>query len=313
MRQTRSRHAAPAFLPSRTTLVTTTLAAAALLSALTVGLAGTPPAAAAHSPTYYVALGDSYAAGYQPGKGATPGFTTYVARHTGLTLANFGCAGATTTSLLTTVGCPAVLPHTAGGQTYPTTTQIAAATTFIAEHKSHIGLITVSIGGNDVVPCGKTSNPVACVGAATTTIKTNVTSIASQLRSAAGPKVPIIGSTYPDVVLGAYVYPTNPGSTAAINLANLSVVAFKSLVNPALQTSYATSNGAFVDVTRATGAYTSLKRTVHTSGYGTIPVPVASVCALTWYCARGDIHPMDKGYTLIGKLIVAKYRALTRR
>src|SRR6185312_12403114 len=129
----------------------------------------------------------------------------------------------------------------------------------------------------------------------------------------AGPKVPIIGSTYPDVVLGTYVYPTDPASTAAINLANLSVVAFKSLVNPALSQSYATSLGAFVDVTKATGAYTSLKRTVHTKAYGTIPVPVASVCTLTWFCAKGDIHPMNQGYTLIGKLIVAKYRAITRR
>ncbi|HEX4162439.1 MAG TPA: GDSL-type esterase/lipase family protein, partial [Acidimicrobiales bacterium] len=147
-------------------------------------------AAAKRSPTYYVSLGDSYSVGYQPTKGATPGYATYVARHTGLTLANFGCSGATTTSLLATVGCPVVLPHTAGGKSYPTTTQIAAATAFIAAHRGHVGLITVSIGGNDVVPCAKASNPITCVGTAVSTIKTNVTSIASQLRAAAGPKVP---------------------------------------------------------------------------------------------------------------------------
>jgi hypothetical protein len=146
-----------------------------------------------------------------------------------------------------------------------------------------------------------------------TTIKTNVTSIASQLRAAAGPKVPIIGSTYPDVILGTYVYPTNPASTAAVNLAGLSVVAFQSLVNPALSQAYAASLGAFVDVTKATGAYTSLKHTVHTKAYGTIPVPVASVCALTWFCAKGDIHPMNEGYTLIGKLIVAEYRMIRQK
>jgi lysophospholipase L1-like esterase len=288
----------------------------AVLTATAVATMGTlvlPQAAAAkRSPTYYVSLGDSYSVGYQPGKGATPGYATYVARHTGLTLANFGCAGATTASLLNTVGCPAVLPNTAGGMTYPTTTQIAAATAFIAAHPGHIGLITVSIGGNDVVPCARASNPITCVGTAVTAIKTNVTSIASQLRSAAGPKVPIIGSTYPDVILGTYVYPTNPASTAAIGLANISVVAFKALVNPALAQSYATSLGAFVDVTKATGAYTSLKRTVHTKAYGTIPVPVASVCTLTWFCQKGDIHPMNQGYTLIGKLIVAKYHAIKK-
>lgn len=294
------------------TVATVLLTALALATTGTIVLPRTA-GAAKRATTYYVSLGDSYSVGYQPGKGATPGYATYVARHTGLTLANFGCAGATTTSLLTTVGCPAVLPHTAGGMTYPTTTQIAAATAFLAAHKGHVGLITVSIGGNDVVPCARAANTITCVATAVTTIKTNVTSIASQLRSAAGPKVPIIGSTYPDVILGTYVYPTNPASTGAMNLANLSVVAFKSLVNPALAQSYATSFGAFVDVTKATGAYTSLKRTVHTKAYGTIPVPVASVCSLTWFCQKGDIHPMNQGYTLIGKLIVAKYRTIARR
>src|SRR6202034_1792231 len=114
---------------------------------------GGPAGAASRTSTYYVSLGDSYSVGYQPGKGATPGYATYVAKHTNLKLVNFGCAGATTTSLLNTIGCPAVLPNTAGGMTYPTTTQIAAATSFISQHKGHIGLITVSIGGNDVVPC----------------------------------------------------------------------------------------------------------------------------------------------------------------
>src|SRR3974390_3509181 len=137
---------------------------AAVLPATTIAALGVvvlPPvvAAARRSPTYYVSLGDSYSVGYQPGKGATPGYTTYVARHTGLSLVNFGCGGATTTSLLKTIGCPDVLPGTAGGQTYPATTQMAAATSFIAAHKGHIGLITVSIGGNDAIPCALAHNP----------------------------------------------------------------------------------------------------------------------------------------------------------
>jgi lysophospholipase L1-like esterase len=290
------------------------MAALATVLVTTLGTVMVPTLAGAttRSPTYYVSLGDSYSVGYQPGLGATPGYASYVAKHTHLTLANFGCAGATTTSLLHTVGCPALLANTAGGMSYPTTTQIAAAVAFITQHKGHIGLITVTIGGNDVVPCAESSNPITCVGTAVTTIKTNVTFTASVLRAAAGPRVPIIGSTYPDVILGLYVHPTHPAPAAAVSLAKVSVAAFKLLVNPALSKSYASSAGAFVDVTKATGAYTSLTRTVHTSKYGTIPVPVASVCTLTWYCAKGDIHPMNKGYTLIGKLIVAKYQAIKR-
>jgi lysophospholipase L1-like esterase len=288
------------------TRVLAVVALAALATALLPALAQ----ARTPAPTYYVSLGDSYSVGYQPGLGSTPGYTVYVAKRTHLTLANFGCAGATTTSILNTVGCPDVLPHTAGGMAYPTTTQIAAAEGFLTAHRGHIGLITVTIGGNDVTACALKPNPVSCVGAVVSGITTNVTALASDLRSAAGPGVPIIGLTYPDVILGAYVFPSQSPSAAATSLANVSVVAFKTLINPALSKAYAQSSGSFVDVTAATGAYTSLKRTVHTSAYGTIPVPVATVCALTWFCAKGNIHAKTAGYTLIGKLVVARYASL---
>ena len=195
--------------------------------------------------------------------------------------------------------------------TYPTTTQIAAADAFITAHRGHIGLITVSIGGNDVTGCATQSNPISCVGNAVTSITTNVTTLAADLRTAAGPRVPIIGSTYPDVILGSYVYPTNPGSAAAVTLAKESVVAFKLLINPALSKAYQSAQGALVDVTRATGAYGSLTKTVKTKTYGTIPVPVAKVCALTWFCAKGDIHSRTPGYDLIGQLYVARYRQVS--
>ena len=288
------------------------LATATLATLGAVALPETPAEGASRSPSYYVSLGDSYSVGYQPVPGgATPGYTTYVAAHTHLTLVNFGCSGATTTSLLQTVGCPATLPHTAGGQAYPTTTQAAAALAFITAHRGHIGLVTVTIGGNDIVHCASEPDAASCVVAAAHGISTNVTTLAGQLRAAAGAKVPIIGSTYPDVILGSYVYPTHPASASATSLAMLSVTAFKSIINPTLAKSYAESGGSFVDVTRASGAYTSLTRTVHTAAYGSIPVPVASVCSLTWFCAIGDIHPRNAGYTLIGKLLVARYDAMT--
>jgi lysophospholipase L1-like esterase len=286
------------------------LAIAALLVAGTTVALPMQAGAATKSPTYYVSLGDSYAVGYQPDMGSTPGYTVPVAKATHLTLVNFGCGGATTSSILNTVGCPDVLPHTKGGQTYPTTTQIAAADAFITAHKGHIGLITVSIGGNDVTSCATQANPISCVGTAVKSITTNVTALAGDLRAAAGPKVPLIGSTYPDVILGSYVYPTHPASPAAISLAKLSVTAFKSLINPALSKAYGSAKGSLVDVTAATGAYGSLKQTVKTVAYGRIPVPVHKVCHLTWFCKKGDIHSKNSGYDLIGKLIVSKYNAV---
>lgn len=288
------------------------VALTALAGLPALGLARAEAAGAAASPTYYVNLGDSYAVGYQPGIGATPGYAGYVAAHTKMTLANFGCGGATSTSVLQSVGCPDVLAHTAGLMTYPTTTQIAAADAFLAAHKGHIGLITVSIGGNDVTACAGSSDPIACVTTAVQGITTNVTTLAGNLRAAAGPKVPIVGSTYPDVILGNYVHPVVPPTASSVGLAKLSVVAFKALINPALANAYGSASGVLVDVTRASGSYVPLTTTVRTPAYGTVPAAVASVCRLTWYCARGDIHAKSVGYALIGKLMVARYHTLTK-
>jgi lysophospholipase L1-like esterase len=274
----------------------------------TVAILALPGAAqAGKAPTYYVSVGDSYSVGYQPGLGATSGYTGYVAKKSHLTLANFGCGGATTTSVIHTVGCPDILLHTAGVVFYPKTTQAAAAEAFITAHRGHIGLITVSIGGNDVTACATDANPTSCVETAVSGIKANVSTLAAGLRAAAGPKVPIIGLTYPDVILGAYVYPSLPATAASVSLAQLSVAAFKSLINPALTEAYARSGGVLVDVTAATGAYTPLTSTTQLIPYGTIPTAVAQVCTLTWFCKEGNIHATTKGYTLIGKLVTARY------
>jgi lysophospholipase L1-like esterase len=291
------------------------LAVAGLVVVGLVALPGATQASGAASrakPTYYVSVGDSYSVGYQPGVGATTGYAGYVTKKTHLTLANFGCGGATTTSIIDTVGCPDVLPHTAGAHLYPTTTQAAAAEAFLTAHRGHIGLITVSIGGNDVTACAAQANPLPCVSTAVTSIDQNVTTLATGLRAAAGPKVPLIGLTYPDVFLGTYVYPTLPATAARLALASASVVAFKSLINPALAKAYAAAAGAFVDVTAATGAYTPLTTTVTVAPYGTIPRAVARVCTLTWFCAVGNIHATNAGYGLIGKLVTARYARLHR-
>jgi lysophospholipase L1-like esterase len=289
------------------------VALGALSLAAACSSSSSSPATTAAPAKYYVSLGDSYSVGYQPVVSnpstgvATTGYTGYVASHLHLKLANFGCAGATTSSLVSEVGCPDVLPNTAGAQTYPSATQLAAAVSFLKAHKGQVGLITVSIGGNDVTACAKDPDPVPCVEAATASIKTNVTQVAEQLRAAAGSGVPLIGLTYPDVLLGAYVYPAVPPTTAAVSLAQLSVTAFKSFINPTLEAAYAAGQGSFVDVTAETGAYTPLTTTVNFPKFGVIPAATASVCTLTWFCQLGNIHARTIGYTTIGKLVVGAY------
>jgi hypothetical protein len=109
------------------------------------------------------------------------------------------------------------------------------------------------------------------------------------------------------------VYPTQPATALRLALASTSVVAFKSLINPALAKAYAAAGGVFVDVTSATGAYTPLTTTVTVAPYGTIPRAVSQVCTLTWYCAVGNIHATSTGYALIGQLVASRYATLRRK
>jgi lysophospholipase L1-like esterase len=269
------------------------------------GKTGTAPGGSAQ---LYVSLGDSYAAGYQPtgphsGQTDTNGFAYQVpgfakAKGYDLKLVNFGCGGATTTSILRSLGCQQLGP---GATPYPDQTQAQAAEQFLRDHRGDVGLVTVSIGGNDVVPCASQAQAIPCVVNAVKTIGPNLDTLLAGLRSAAGPDVPIIGTTYPDVILGLYL---STGASAR-NLAMLSVTAFKSLINPALQKAYKAVGGSFVDVTAATGAYGSMKELTDLAPYGNIPAPVADVCELTYFCEYHDIHPRTPGYKIIAELVVS--------
>lgn len=257
-----------------------------------------------------MSIGDSYAAGYQPtaprqGSTTRNGFAYQAvdaakAKGYDLKLTNFGCGGATTESLLSQPGCrqDGLGPDAAQ---YAPTTQASAAEAFLQQHRGQVALITVSIGGNDVTACGAAPDAVACVGAAVTSIKTNLATLLRGVRDAAGPSARIVGITYPDVLLGDYLSPDPAKRTRA----ELSVTAFKALINPTLKAEYEKVGGRFVDITAATGAYGPLTAKTTLDPYGSIPVPVAKVCELTFYCQFQDIHPRTAGYTVISDQVVA--------
>jgi lysophospholipase L1-like esterase len=290
------------------------LAAAVALAAPAVGHAAPKKGSKQRAATqYYVALGDSYATGYQAtavgrGSNTTNGYPNQVpglARKKGyrLKLVNFGCAGASTTSILRTPGC-AEQARAIGGPAYDVP-QAEAAERFIRANRKRVALVTVSISGNDVTACARAADPVPCVAAAVDGIKANVGELVRRLRKAGGKRLHIVGTTYPDVILGQWV-----GEDADQELAKLSVVAFQALINPALQETYASVGGAFADVTAATGAYGSLDELVDDPPYGAIPKPVAEVCRLTYYCEFRDIHARTEGYRVIAELVT---RTLPRR
>jgi lysophospholipase L1-like esterase len=268
--------------------------------------------AASSTVEYYVSLGDSYSVGYQPSPtaGATSGYTAVVVAATHMHLANFGCAGATSRSILSVDGCGAPYgpPASTSAVSHPTQSQAAAAEGFIRSHKGHIGLVTVTIGGNDVTDCVRSSSVLSCFTSAISGIATDVAALASGLRSAAGPHVPILGLTYPDVLLGLWVYP--PGGPDR-SLATLSVTAFEQYINPTLESAYHKASATFVDITAASGAYTPLTQTTVLAPFGTIPTAVAQTCMLTWYCSMGNVHANDTGYEFIGRQVVKAYDKTT--
>ena len=269
-------------------------------------------AGAATKQQYYVSLGDSYATGYQPTSksgGTRNGFAYQLPglaakRGYKLKLVNFGCGGANSTSILQQKLAADAKCKGPGAPGY-TGTQIAAAEGFLKANRGKVGLITVSIGGNDVTSCARAANAVDCVATAIPKLEKNLATLLKRLRAAAGPKVRLVGTTYPDVILGSWV-----GENPNQDIAKLSVAAFQSLMNPALKKGYEKVGGQFVDVTKATGAYTPLDQTTTTAEYGTIPVAVAEVCRLSFYCSVRDIHATTEGYRIIAELVA---KTLPRR
>jgi lysophospholipase L1-like esterase len=285
------------------------LALAGALVALLALPTASPAATKSPPKQLYVSVGDSYAAGYQPtaqgvGHNTRNGFAYQLpglARPRGYNfqLVNFGCSGATTTSILQSKGC-VPRARALGGPVYTNKTQTAAAEAFLRANRGKLGLITVSIGGNDVTKCVNEADPTNCVAEAVKVIKTNVTKLTKRLRAAAGPKVRIVGITYPDVVLGLWT----TGKQSDQDFAKLSLFAFRGLLNPAFKESYTSvRRGSFIDVTEATGAYTPLEQTTTLAPYGTIPVAVAKVCQISYYCQFRDIHARTNGYKIIAQLI----------
>jgi lysophospholipase L1-like esterase len=276
------------------------------------------PTAAAQKRDLYVALGDSYTTGYQPtgkGKGSNTrnGFTFQLASlarqrgYKGLKHVNFGCGGETTVSLLgRRTRCKGPAP---GGVDYTGKTQMAASEAYLRKNRRRVAFVTVLIGGNDVTACAKDANPVPCVVAAADKVKKNVATIARRVRRAVGPKVPVVAGTYPDVILGQWV----TGRKEDQDLASLSTVAFKSILNPALKAAYEKQGFTFVDVTAATGAYGPLDQFTTIEPYGSVPVPVATICEISFYCVYQDIHLRTNGYRQMAELFVRELPRPTRR
>ncbi len=268
--------------------------------------AGSTASSAPGNGSLYLSLGDSYAAGFQPEPiGSGEGFAQQITERSAstdepLTLANFGCPGATSSAVLNDIGCETA-DSVADGYRYPDSTQLAAAIDLMRTHQDRIRLVTISLGGNDIAPCLQEDDPVACARDLAPTIAANLASALSQVREAVGPDVPIVGITYPDV----YVRDLASNDPDARARAEASVTIFRDVLNPTLSAAYAAADAGFVDITADSGAYRSIDDVVPTADGTTVPAAAATICQYTHYCESGDVHPNTAGYSFIADQVLA--------
>lgn len=266
-------------------------------------------ASSAHSgqsgsgPNYYLALGDSLAAGVQPNAAGTdiPTSSGYPNQlytqmrwsytHGTLDFANLGCPGETTATLLEGGIC-GYSGDERTSYTSDTGTQLDAALAFITDHPGHVPLITLDIGANDLNPCiakGTISGIEACLPAVFSSIENNLGTLLYELRSA-DPDATIVGMNYYDPELEAWMEGTSAGQTFAADSIVLS-----NDFNEVLEGTYAHFSVPVADVADAfqTDAFTSTAPISSQWGAKVVPTDVARICQLTWECAAPPQGPNE--------------------
>jgi lysophospholipase L1-like esterase len=268
----------------------------AMLLAAFVGTFGS--AGATSQSTYYLSVGDSLAAGYQPVGSFNRGYANQLYREAreeipGLRLNKLGCPGETTESMISGVSpC-----------TYHSGSQLHEAVKFLRAHLGHISFVTLDIGANDALEaCFDGDTGIwhqACVEGELPTIESNLAYIVETLKAAA-PGVPIAGMSYYDPFLGYWVQGQHGEHLARIDERTLETL------NGGLTSTYLSEGVLVADVAGPdffdTANFTD---TVWTEEWGIIPVNVANTCGDTWFCTPcptcPDVHANTGGYGVIAE------------
>ncbi|MCU1539022.1 MAG: hypothetical protein JWP82_3373 [Humibacillus sp.] len=288
-----------------TTVATALVTALLLLVApSSVGIAAATPLPAKDGGGYYLALGDSLAAGYLHGTGdhRTDGYVGPVlsalqARAPQTQLVNLACSGETTTTLLKGGIC-----------SYEAGSQLAQAVTFLRDHAGSTRLVTLDIGGNDVAFCGAILLPAVCTDPALATLRTNLGTVLETLRAAAGPTVQIVVLNYYDPFL---VYWLRLGADQPIfrdaALTSVRLLAGAGGVNEAIATASAAVSADVADVQGAFST-TAFAPTLPFPEHGDVPLNVIRICQWTTMCSALDFHTNPQGYAVLAGAVVARLR-----
>ena len=271
------------FTPSHTTLLLMPMVAVLLVLSGNAK-SGTSAAPVYQSPqSYYLALGDSMAYGFQPTKAqASPAAvdTGYVDLFASrlrklspkLEVVNYGCPGESAVTF-TRGGCD-WLKHGRKLHDRFRGSQLEAALAFLRAHSGKVSPITVTLWGNDL-PLPLSQNAKRAPGAITSFAR-HFSAILRQLRAVA-PDAEII-------VTGAW----NPEADRLVQSEPL----YQS-VDAAIRRSASASRA------RVANMFAAL------DGTGNAKAQKARLCALTFYCSKGDPHPTNAGYRAMGNAFFA--------
>ena len=274
------------------------LRAGAALAVLTLTLASasaasaSPPLHLTPPKSYYLALGDSIAYGFQTSKALADlppdAFSTgyvdlFAARLAQLrpriAMVNYSCPGESTTSFL--LPCIWKTSGHALHNDYPGS-QFGAALAFLATHRGKVSPITLSLNGNDINAFLQTCPPgdLACIQtsapAAIAAYQARLTSILRHLHAAAPDAEIIVVGAY-DPNIGAFAF-ADPLFTQ---------------LNQAQRAAAATVRARFADPFPIFNPQ------------GDPAAETTAICTLTLLCSQGDGHPSDAGYRALADVVWA--------
>ncbi len=266
----------------------------------TPGLATADEATNDKDATYYISLGDSLASGYQPDvdKDTDVAYTDQLytqlkQRTPGLKHIRLGCTAETTESMINGGKCD-----------YPNAkSQLDAALKTMAQHRGKVAYVTLSVGANDILlncvsrPAGTLDG--ACLNNKSQAMAKNLAQIAGALRQAGTDHTQLLGATYHNPFLAAWLQGA-PGQQAAKESASLLKAA-----NMGIAQVYKSTGFKVADVA---GAFSSDDFTtqVNVPGAGEVPANVAKICQLTWACTKQDPHPNADGHKVIAGVFAAE-------